>query len=68
MARDSTATNLLDQPATLPTVEQEETEQTSRRMDPELRTIAGIIRQLEDHDEAAQRRMMAYLTSRYQQA
>ncbi len=36
-----------------------------RKMDSELRTLSAIIRQLEEHDDTAQARMMAYLSARY---
>lgn len=40
---------------------------SGRRMDPELRTLGAILRQIEELDEPARGRVMAYLCSRYQQ-
>jgi predicted transcriptional regulator len=48
-----------------PAEQEAEEADTGRKMDAEIRTISGIIRTLNDLDEAARRRVVAYIASRY---
>jgi hypothetical protein len=43
----------------------EEAESNGRKMDSELKVMAAILRALEDWDEAAQARIVLYISSRF---
>ncbi len=48
-----------------PQQEQEE-DRGSRRMDPELKSMSAMLRCLEELDEAAKERVVAWIAARYQ--
>lgn len=45
--------------------EVEDEAQVARRMDPELRTLGALLRMIENLEEPARGRVVAYLSSRY---
>jgi len=55
---------MTDDPETTP----EDTTESSRRMDPELKSISAILRELNQLDEAARGCVVRYLASRYEEA
>ncbi len=52
-------------PATDEQRDEDETPETTRSMDEELKVMGSILRTLSKLDEAAQQRIMAYLTARF---
>jgi hypothetical protein len=54
------ATELLEPPGT-----EEKDRDTGRRMDSELRTMGAILRMLDDEEPTARRRIVAYISDRF---